>query len=148
MKNKILIMLSSFLFLAGCFYPEPKVVFDIPSLIGKNIDEVTYILGNNYSDHDPFKNQKGVLKTRGSHSYRIYEKFRGDSTISLSICYIPYTKEIKFLTIVSRQEYKSKADILKLGNLDSLAGDYVLEYDTLTFFLGNRYTNIRVYPNK
>jgi len=99
----------------------PQVTFDIPALIGKNIDEVRKILGKpTESDPDPPKH-----KEKGNYSC-FYD--RGNQTLGIS--YNPYTRLIESFQIISSEEYDNVNDLLKLGNLHSMENlDYRIEIE-------------------
>jgi len=97
----------------------PQVTFDIPALIGKNIDEVRKVLGKpTESDPDPPNH-----KEKGS-----YACFYDKDNQTLCISYNPYTRIIKSFQIISSEEYKNVNDLLKLGNMHSVENlDYRIE---------------------
>lgn len=95
------------------------VIFDIPALIGKNIDEVHKILGKpTDSDPDPPKH-----KEIGNYSC-----FYDIDNQTLGISYDPYTRIVKSFQIFSAQEYDNVNALLKLGNLHAMENlDYRVE---------------------
>lgn len=119
-----------FLIFTSCSEPKPSQVtfpkppqgtFDVPALIGKNIDEVRKVLGKpTESDPDPPRH-----KEKGNYSC-----FYDRDNQTLGISYNPYTRRIKSFQIVSSEEYDNVNDLLKLGNLHSMENlDYRIEIE-------------------
>jgi hypothetical protein len=131
MRYKIIFYFTYFLFL-GCL-KETKTVFDIPSLIGKNINEVRYELNQFVTDssepvNSTEKEWDSIFKKEG---------------IILHVFYDTQTKKIlRFHLISEKEAFSDLKDLLKLGNLDPNSGAYILETDN-SFDLG-RYRTVRV----
>lgn len=110
---------------ASCKEPKPPQVtfdipvFDVPALLGKNIDEVRKVLGKpkEGSPEPPDPKEKGS-----------YVSFYSKSGQDLFIYYNPYTRKIKSFQIMSSEGYKNITDLLKLGNLHFMENlDYRIE---------------------
>lgn len=116
-KSFLYILLLLF---ASCTEPKPpQVTFDVPLLLGKNIDEVRKVLGKP-TENDP---EPPDPKEKGS-----YTSFYSKGGQALFIYYNPYTRKIKSFQIVSSEEYKNIDDLLKLGNLHFMENlDYRIE---------------------
>lgn len=97
---------------------ESAFIFDVPSLIGKNIDEVKQILGKPSIDKEPTKQQiaSGVADE--------WEKeFEKDSQ-SLLVTYYPKTKVIVDFFISGTD----KKALLNIGKLKENDSAYVIEF--------------------
>lgn len=105
----------------GCAFKEqkiPKAVYNIPLLIGKNIDEVRTILGK------PLENPPDPLKPQKEHFENLYDK-EGQL---LLIYFYPDTRKIESFHIVSSIGYDSVKTVLKIGKLDfKNTNDYWIE---------------------
>jgi hypothetical protein len=115
-KNFFYILLLIF---ASCKEPKPpQVTFDIPALIGKNIDEVRKVLGKPLENPpDPLKPQK-----------RLFENNYDKEGQSLLIYFDPNTRKIESFHIISSIGYDSIKTVLKIGNLDfKNTNDYWIE---------------------
>jgi len=96
----------------------PQVTFDIPALIGKNIDEVRKVLGK------PLENPPDPSQPQKKHFENLYDK-EGQS---LLIYFYPDTRKIESFHIVSSVGYDSVKTVLKIGNLDfKNTNDYWIE---------------------
>lgn len=82
--------------------------FDVPSFIGKNIDEVRRILGK------PLENPPDPLKPQKILFQNLYNK-EGQT---LLIYFDSNTRKIESFHIVSSIGYDSVKTVLKIGNLD------------------------------
>jgi len=104
---------------ASCREPKPpQVTFDIPALIGKNIDEVRKVLGK------PLENPPDPSKPKKEHFENLYDK----EEQLLLIYFYPNTRKIESFHIVSSVGYDSVKTVLKIGNLDSMdTKDYWIE---------------------
>lgn len=117
-KNFLYIVL---LLYTSCNFREqksPKAVYDIPYLLGKNIDEVRKVLGKPLENPpDPSKPQK-----------RLFENNYDKEGQSLLIYFDPTTRKIESFHIVSSIGYDSVKTVLKIGNLDfKNTNDYWIE---------------------
>ncbi|MVN20388.1 hypothetical protein [Mucilaginibacter arboris] len=115
-KNFLYILL---LICASCKEPKPpQVTFDIPALIGKNIDEVRIVLGR------PLENPPGPSKPQK----RLFENNYDKEGQSLLIYFNPNNRKIESFHIVSSVGYDSVKTVLKIGNLDfKNTNDYWIE---------------------
>lgn len=106
-KNLFYIIL---LICTSCKEPKPpQVTFDIPALIGKNIDEVRKVLGK------PLENPPDPpLNSKKDYFYNIYVK----NGQSLLILFNPNDRKIEDFHIVSSIGYDSVKTVLKIGNLE------------------------------
>lgn len=159
-KNVIIILIIGILILFAIsiynYKPldPPKVVFDIPPLIGKDIDQINSIMDT--------LNTKGVtdlllkksrlnkdepLNSSEKHWSKNYAK---DGYI-LSVNYNPQTREVYSFLIVSKdRDFDKFWDILKIGNLNSYGANYTTETDTASWSWSHKkkYYDVTVYPNK
>lgn len=114
---------------------NPKVVFDIPPLIGKDIDEVRKIL------NIPKEEQVEPKDTTKAYNYNSLEK----DGYTLLITYNPKTRNVTHYLIVSNEnDFDDYTDILKIGNLDSASTEYWVESDRAFNFFGD-YNNVTVH---
>jgi len=124
--NKAFCIILVFVVL-GCTFKDrkpPEVVYNIPLLLGKNIDEVREVLGK------PLENPPDPSDFKKDHFENLYEK----DDQKLLISFDPHTRKTKFFFIVSSIEYNDVKDILKIGNLDSTeTKDYWVEKRSLSF---------------
>ena len=110
----------------SCDFKEPKppqVTFDIPSLIGKNIDQVRNVLGKSEDPSRP--NVEGYTNhyhKNGQH---------------LLIDFDPHTRRIHRLSIHSDIPYDNLEDVMKIGNLDSI--------ETMNYIIEPGYSFLRSY---
>ncbi len=88
----------------------PQVTFDVPALIGKNIDEVRKVLGK------PLENPPDPSNSKEEHYDNIYKK----DGQTLLISYNLNNRKISSFFIVSSTDYDNVKDLMKIGNLDSL----------------------------
>jgi len=95
--------------ICGCQKP-PKVAYNIPYLLGRNIDEVRKILDN------PLESPADPLSSKKESYDNIYKK----DGQTLLISYNLRNRKISSFFIVSSVEYENVKDIMKVGNLDSL----------------------------
>lgn len=115
--------------------PAPEIIFDIPALVGKNIDETRAILGKsdggNSEPKDTSNSQWDDLYTK--NNFRLYINF------------IPKTREIRQFLIVSQDNsgYDWYAPMLKIGNLDSCSANYTTDFDKSW---DDDYTNVTIHP--
>ncbi len=99
--------------------PEaPQFSFDVPSLIGKNIDEVKQALGAPNIDTEPTKQQldSGVADE--------WEKEFKKNNESLLVTYYPKTKVVTDFFISG----SDKQSLLNIGNLKEKDSNYVIEF--------------------
>jgi len=136
MKIKLFILI---LICTSCTHIESKptkVLFNIPVLVRSNIDEIVTTLGKPTFYPKPTDNEK---------SYCEYEK----DGWRLSIRYYPYTRKvIEFFIFPSSggYEYKNFEDVLRVGNLNSVAFDYVVIPGSGLYASPGTYTNVTVVP--
>lgn len=99
------------LLFASCKEPKPpQVIFDVPALIGKNIDEIRNVLGKPMYDEIEPSNQKE-------------ETFENDFEKNgeiLTAYFNTKTRKISRLSIFPSEDYYSLKDIMKIGNLDAI----------------------------
>ncbi len=95
---------------------EIKTVFDVPSLIGKNVDEIIKIVGQPKENSLPTKDQ-----TKLSKEWSI--EF-GKENQTLLVEYNVDTKVVKDLFISG----DNKEKLLKIGNLKENADSYTLDF--------------------
>jgi len=96
-------------------------VFDIPSLIGKNLSEIKIILGTSETSIEPtqFQIDNGV---------DIWEKVWKKNGYSVMATYNIKTKEIIDLFLSSDNIFTNTTDILKTGNLSLDNSKYSVEF--------------------
>lgn len=144
LTKKVLIgALLFFLIFTGtsCRFGKQKSyegTYDIPALIGKNIDEVREVLGK------PLDNPPDPSDFHKDHYENLYEK----NDQKLLISFNPHTRKINFFFIVSSIEYDNIKDILKIGNLDSTeTKDYWVEKRSLFFSKAFKSVTVHLYKN-
>ncbi len=122
------------LIFASCTEQKPpQVTFDIPALIGKNIDEVRKVLGK------PYASPSGPTDLKKEYYVVDYHK---DGQI-LMIFYNVHDRKVGEFCIVSSVEYDNVKDLLKIGNLDSMeTKDYWIETDGP--FFSKTFKNIKL----
>ena len=99
--------------------PEtPALSFDVPALVGKDVDEIKTILGNPDRGTDPTKAQLELGTTEWSKEYE-------RNGIILSITYEISTGKVIDLFIAKHSE--SISDILAVGNLSRSDSRYSVE---------------------
>ncbi len=136
MKIKLFILI---LICTSCTHTESKptkVLFNLPPLVRSNIDEVVKALGKPDFYPKPTDNEK---------SYCEYEK----EGWRLSITYYPNTRKVIEFSIFPSSggyEYKKFKDVLRVGNLDSVAFDYSVIAGTALSASPGTYTKVTVVP--
>lgn len=136
MKQKIYIL---FFFLTSCTHFESKptkVLFNIPVLVRSNIDQIVTTLGRPTFYPKPRYNNK---------SYCNYHK----EGWVLSIRYYPNTRKVIDFSVYPTPviyEYKDLKDVLRVGNLDSAAVDYIITPGNELFASPGTYTDVTVVP--
>ena len=113
-----------------------KVLFNIPPLVRSNIDEIVKALGKPVFYPKPTDNEKSYCK---------YEK----DGWTLSIRYYPNTRKvIEFFIFPSSggYEYKNFEDVLRIGNLNAVAFDYVVVPGSGFSASPGTYSNVTVIP--
>lgn len=136
MRQKIYIL---FFFLTACTnfkYKPTKVLFNVPALVGHNIDEIVKTLGKPTFYPKPRYNKK---------SYCNYHK----EGWVLSIRYYPNTRKVIDFSVYPADEiyeYKDLKDVLRVGNLDSAAVDYIITPGKELFASSGTYTDVTVIP--
>lgn len=95
----------------------PQFVFDIPALIGKNIDEVVQSLGSPSAGKEPTKQQ---LATGVADEW--YKEFTKDD-VTVLVTYNAKTKVVSDFFF----DGEDKAKIMEAGNLKENSGGYNLE---------------------
>ncbi len=136
MKLKLIIL---FLFLTSCTTIESKptkVLFNIPPLVRSNIDEVVKALGKPDFYPKPTDNEK---------SYCEYKK----DGWRLSVRYYPNTRKVIEFAIFPSPvgyEYRDVEDVLRVGNLKSVAFDYYVEPKEGFMHSPGTYSSVTVVP--
>ena len=118
----------------------PKYVFDVPSLVGKNIDGVKTVLGSSI-DKEPTQQQMNLGIDEWSLTFRKDGK-------ELLVTYNPKTKKIIDFFISTDDpsgKTKDKNHLMELGNLKESDPNYKLEFvkalkDSLS------YTGVKAIP--
>lgn len=102
---------------------ETKPVFDIPSLVGKNIDEVRTILGAPIEKEmiEPNQAQLNLGTTQWDNT------FEKDNTQLLVTFNVSTRKVIEFF-IGTSPEKQNKEELLQKGNLQTGSSKYKLDY--------------------
>ena len=116
-----------------------KVVFDVPSLMGKNIDQIEKILGEPDIDNEPTKLQIEQGVTIGD---KIFIK----DGYELLVMYNPQTRKVKdfFIPTTNPSEKTDDySDLLKIGNLVENDNDYTVR-PIITMGDANYYTGIQI----
>lgn len=96
---------------------QAKMVFDVPSLLGKNVDQIKAVLGNPVSDAEPTKQQLSVGVSEWD------KEFQKDGQ-SLLVTYNPKTRQVIDFFISGT----SKTDVLIIGNLKDGDSKYSIDY--------------------
>ncbi len=136
MKTKLFILI---LICTSCTHIESKptkVLFNIPVLVRSNIDEIVTTLGKPIFYPKPTDNEK---------SYCEYEK----DGWRLSIRYYPNTRKVIEFSIFPsplEYDYKNFKDVLRVGNLDSVAFDYLVIPGSELSASPGTYTDVTVVP--
>ncbi len=113
----------------------PQVTFDIPSLIGKNIDEVRKVLGKPlYHPIEPSNPKKDTFENE-------FEK-NGET---LFVDFNPKSRRISQLCLISSEEYDKLEDIMKIGNLTSTKTDSYYIESFHPFDSTPPFTGIKIY---
>jgi len=101
--------------------PPSTVVFDIPTLVYKNIDEVRLVLGK--PDDEQLEPKDKTTKNWSN----IYHK----DGFRLSIRFDPVSRAISQYRIVidGKGNYESLEDILRIGNVHGSNATYTIETD-------------------
>ena len=137
MKFKLFILIILFSSCVEHFESKPtKVLFNIPPLVRSNIDEIVKALGKPDFYPKPTDNRK---------SYCNYHK----EGWVLSIRYYPNTRRVIDFSVYPTPviyEYKNLKDILRVGNLDSVAFDYIVTPDKELMASPGTYTDVTVVP--
>ncbi len=100
------------LIFTSCTEPKPpQVTFDVPALIGKNIDEVRKILGK---PHSPLANRIEPSNPKEETFSNDYEK----NDVYISFIFNTKSRRISRITLISTiNEYDRLEDVMKIGNL-------------------------------
>lgn len=108
-KNLLYILL---VFCSSCSEPKPpQVAFDIPVLIGKNIDEVRKVLGKPSS---PLANRIEPSNPKEETFENDYEK----NDVYISFIFNTKSRRISRITLISTiNGYDRLEDVMKIGNL-------------------------------
>lgn len=136
MKIKLFILI---LICSSCTHIESKptkVLFNIPPLVRSNIDEIVKALG------------KPVFYPKSTDHKKSYCEYEKDGW-TLSIRYYPDTRKvIEFFIFPSPvgYEYKNFEDVLRVGNLNAVAFDYVVVPGSELYASPGTYTDVTVVP--
>lgn len=96
----------------------PQVTFDIPAIIGKNIDEVRKVLGKPSS---PIANRIEPSNPKKETFSNDYEK----NGVYISFDFNTKSRRISRITLISTdKEYDKIEDVMKIGNLTSTKTEY------------------------
>lgn len=116
----------------GCTFEKqkpPQVTFDIPSLIGKNIDQVRKVLGKS-DDTSPDPSDSSV---------KGYTNWYNKNGQELLIDFDPHTRKITRFYIHPDVPYDNLEDVMKVGNLDSI--------ETMNYIIEPGYSFLRSYSS-
>lgn len=116
LKPVMYILYILLLICTSCSFKEPKppqVTFDVPALIGKNIDEIRKVLGKPLYDEIEPSNPK-------EETFENDFKKNGETLI---VYFSPNSRRISELTLISSEEYDRLEDVMKIGNLTSKETD-------------------------
>lgn len=132
-KKNIFFILALVLF--GCSHKEPKVYFNIPLLVGKNIDETRKILRLS-QQNDP----RDTSITYSNDLYKVDQHI-------LLINYNPKTRKIYNISLIYPDGYVRKSDILKAGNLKIKDVNYRCEIDSNIWEISfqTHYNGVKIY---
>ena len=116
---------------------QNKVYYDIPSLIGKNIDQAREVLKNQEDKEKPF--------IKSFSDQQDYYEINGRT---LLINFNPKTRKVTQISLVYPKGYRNKSDILKIGNLQENAAHYKCEISTDDWSLSpfTCYNGVRIVP--
>jgi len=118
----------------------PKIIYDIPKLIDKNIDDVRQIMSNNLSK----KNEKELqdLSTKVEHT-----TFEKDGS-TLFVTSNSQTRNITSIKIVlDKGGFENSKDLLRLGNLDFSSNAYICVVGKVLGSFNNKFNSVSIYPN-
>jgi len=105
----------------------PQVTFDVPALIGKNIDQVRKVLGKS-EDTSPDPSRASV---------KGYTNWYHKNGQALLIDFDPHTRKITRFYIHPAVPYDNLEDVMKVGNLDSI--------ETMNYIIEPSYSFLRSY---
>ncbi len=128
----------------GCHRPPPAPVFDIPSLVGKNIDEVSAALRGAKVSEGPVDAQQAPGAGLAQRIFRRQEH-------TLAVTFKPASKKVTALQLdvdakTGSVKEDDKAAFLQLGNLKPNDPRYELELNedpNLVF----HFTSVKITPN-
>ncbi len=119
-------------------------VFDVPVLMGKNVDDITKVLGKAAGDDEPTAQQ---LALGTKEWWKTYKKDGRE----LLVTYNPQTRSIVdfFISAKSDNEMSRKDmdKLLEVGNLKQGASDYSIEY-VKALKDPSTYTGVKITPTK
>lgn len=121
-------------------YPlKPKMVFDIPTLLNKNIDELSELIGKNFS----FKTPDRLLEEVDINKYATIEK----GSYRLTVAFNPKSKKVNYflLQILKNKGFEDAKDMLSVGNLVVNSRLYSTVFGH-SVNLGNVFNSVTVYP--
>lgn len=119
-------------------------VFDVPALMGKNIDEITKALGKPTGDDEPTAQQLAL----GTKTWwKIYDKDNRE----LIVTYNPQTRAVSDFFISTKSDtersQKDMDNLLAVGNVKQDIPDYSIEYVKEIKNPG-KFTGIKITPKK
>ncbi len=124
------------LIFTSCTEPKPpQVTFDVPALIGKNIDEIRKVLGKPLYDQIEPSNQK-------EETFENTFKKNGET---LFVLFNPKTRRISQLCLIASEEYDKLEDVMKIGNLTLTNTDNYHIESFHPFASNPPFTGIRIY---
>lgn len=115
---------------------KPAFVFDIPTLVGKNIDEVRKMLGQP-SDADPEPNQQQI--DLGTDEW--YNSYKKDG-VELTVTFNPKTRKITDFFLSG----DNRAKLILQGNLKENQSTYRIE--EVKALRGGGITGIKIIPQR
>lgn len=123
------------------YYKETTIVFDIPNLIDKQIDNIPSLLGKDFS----IPTQEKMIDKSNKEMFTTINK----NGYELSIAFNPKSKKINRIAIkiIYNKGFDNAKDMLTIGNLDSTSKSYSFVLGRSSS-LGNKFNAVTIYPNK
>ncbi|SOD14850.1 hypothetical protein [Pedobacter xixiisoli] len=137
MANRLITLSYIIIVISFLSCSENKIYYDIPPLIGKDIDEAREILKDQEDRERPFR--KSISHKQDNYTI--------DGRI-LIIKFDPITRKITQIDLVYPKGYSDKSEILKIGNLKEETENYKCEVSTDDWTLSpfTSYNGVTIMP--
>jgi hypothetical protein len=121
---------------------EHQIVFDVPSLLNKNIDEIRKDLGQPID-----KEMLEPTKVQMDMNFEEWDNNFEKNGYSLLVTFNPQTRKVIdfFLSTTTSEKIDNIDKILMIGNLESNSSDYKLK--TIIALKSKEITGIKITPN-